>query len=195
MAKLYFRYGTMGCGKSIDLLKVAYNYEERGKKVMIITAGIDDRYEVGKITTRIGLNKDAHVFLSDTNLYSLCKSLDYTPDCILIDEAQFLNKKQVYQLSNLVDYENIPIICYGLRADFRNELFEGSRELLSICDKIEELKTICECSKKATVNMRVIDGKVVTTGDQILIGDLQYIPVCRKCYKERIKLDGQKQVN
>ena len=191
MSKLYFRYGTMGCGKSIDLIKVAYNYEERGKKVLLITAGIDDRYEVGKITTRIGLKRSCKVFFQDTNIYNMCKTLDYLPDCILIDEAQFLNKKQVYQLSNLVDYDNIPVICYGLRSDFKNELFEGSKELLSICDKIEEIKTICDCGSKASVNMRIIDNKVASTGDQIVIGDSQYKSVCRKCYKERISEDGK----
>ncbi len=189
MAKLYFRYSCMGAGKSIDLLKVAFNYEERGHKVMLITAGIDDRYEVGKITTRIGLSKDANIFIEDTNIYDMCKSLEYIPSCVLVDEAQFLTAAQVKQLSNIVDYLDIPVICYGLKNDFKNELFEGSRELLTMADKIEELKTICECGKKATCNMRLLNGKIVTTGNQILIGDLEYKSICRKCYKERIKKD------
>ena len=192
MAKLYFRYSCMGAGKSIDLLKVAFNYEERDYKVMLITAEIDDRYEKGKITTRIGLSKDAYMFNNDTNLFNLCQSLDYVPACILVDEAQFLNRNHVDQLSDLVDYLDIPVICYGLRSDFRNELFEGSKALLSIADKIEELKTICECGKKATCNMRVLNGKVVTSGNQVFIGDLEYKSVCRKCYKERVKIDGEK---
>jgi thymidine kinase len=179
-------------GKSIDLLKVAYNYEERGYKVMLLTAEIDDRYEKGKITTRIGISKDAHTFNNDVNLYNTCESLNYVPACILVDEAQFLSKQHVDQLSDIVDNLDIPVICYGLRSDFRNHLFEGSKELLSIADKIEELKTICECGKKATVNMRILNGKVATSGDQVLIGDLEYKSVCRKCYKERVKIDGKK---
>ena len=159
---------------------------------MLVTAEIDDRYEKGKITTRIGVSKDAYTFNDDTNLYNLCLSLDYVPACVLVDEAQFLNKEHVEQLSDLVDYLDIPVICYGLRCDFKNELFEGSKALLTRSDKIEELKTICECGKKATCNMRILNGKIVTSGNQILIGDLEYKSVCRKCYKEREKIDGKK---
>jgi len=179
-------------GKSIDLLKVGFNYEERGYKVMLLTAEIDNRYEKGKITTRMGISKDAYTFSDNVNLYDLCVSLDYVPACILVDEAQFLSKKHVEQLSDIVDYMDIPVICYGLRSDFKNELFEGSKALLSISDKIEELKTICDCGKKATVNMRILNGSVATSGDQVLIGDLEYKSVCRKCYKERVKIDGKK---
>lgn len=195
MAKLYFRYACMGAGKSIDLLKVAYNYEERGHKVMLLTAEIDDRFGKGKITTRIGVSRDAHTFGINTNLYELCNSLDYVPACVLIDEAQFLTKQQVDELTDIVDDLDIPVICYGLRSDFRNELFEGSRALLAISDKIEELKTICDCGKKATCNIRMVDGKATISGDQIFIGNLEYKSVCRKCYKERVKKDGEKQNN
>lgn len=179
-------------GKSIDLLKVAYNYEERGHKVTLFTAEIDDRYAKGKITTRIGISRDAFMFNNDTNLDSFCKSLDYIPSCILIDEAQFLSKEHVKQLSDIVDYLDIPVICYGLRTDFRNELFEGSEALLSIADKIEELKTICDCGKKATCNMRIVNDRIIISGNQIVIGDLEYRSVCRKCYKERVKNDAKK---
>lgn len=179
-------------GKSIDLLKVAFNYEERDYKVILFTAEIDDRYEKGKITTRIGISKDAYMFNNNTNLYNFCLSLNYVPACILVDEAQFLSKEHVNQLSNLVDYLDIPVICYGLRSDFKNELFEGSKALLNISDKIEELKTICKCGKKATCNMRILNGKIATSGNQVLIGDLEYKSVCRKCYKERVKIDGEK---
>jgi thymidine kinase len=192
MAKLYFRYACMGAGKSIDLLKVAFNYEERGLKVMLLTAEIDDRYEKGKITTRMGISKDAYTFSDEVNLYKLCKSLDYVPACVLIDEAQFLNKEHVNQLTDIVDYLDIPVICYGLKSDFRNELFDGSKALLTMADKIEELKTICQCGKKATCNMRILNGKIITSGNQILIGDLEYKSVCRKCYKKRVKDDGKK---
>lgn len=185
MSKLYFRYGAMGSGKTIDLLKVAYNYKERNQKVIIYTAKIDDRYEVGKITTRIGLQSDASTFDSNTNIYREIKQLDEKPDCILIDEAQFLNRKQVIQLTDVVDILDIPVICYGLRTNFKMNFFEGSHPLMEMADKIEEIKTICECGKKATVNMRMINGVPVTTGPDILIGgNDSYKAVCRKCYKK-----------
>lgn len=188
MAKLYFRYGAMGSGKSIDLLKVAYNYEERDGKVALYTAAIDTRYGTGKITTRIGINKEAIVFSKNTNILDSVKELEYKPDCILIDESQFLTKEQVSQIGDIVDYLNIPVICYGLRTDFRGELFEGSKELFAIADKIEEIKTICKCGKKATYNMRMVDGKPVNKGEKILIGGNEsYISLCRRCYKESFK--------
>ena len=176
MAKLYYRYGTMGSGKTIDLLKVAYNYEERGKECLLIALSTDTRYGVGKITC-----------FKDTNIYEYVNSLEKKPDCILVDECNFLTKKQVRELSDIVDLLDIPVICYGLRSDFKCELFEGSEALMAIADKIEEIKTICECGRKATVNMRYINGKVVTNGDKIVIGgNDMYKAVCRKCYKKYI---------
>ena len=187
MAKLYYRYGTMGSGKTIDLLKVAYNYEERGKECLLIALSTDTRYGVGKITTRIGLQRDAFTCFKDTNIYEYVNSLEKKPDCILVDECNFLTKKQVRELSDIVDLLDIPVICYGLRSDFKCELFEGSEALMAIADKIEEIKTICECGRKATVNMRYINGKVVTNGDKIVIGgNDMYKAVCRKCYKKYI---------
>ncbi|MEG2310659.1 MAG: thymidine kinase [Clostridia bacterium] len=194
MAKLYFRYSPMGAGKSIDLLKVAYNYEERGLGVILFTAKLDNRYGVGKIHTRIGLSRDAYTFDADINLFDVVQN-KCRPACVLVDEAQFLSTKHVDQLSDIVDFLDIPVICYGLRADFRNELFEGSKRLFTIADKIEELKTICDCGKKAVMNMRLLDGKIVTIGEQILIGDAEYKSVCRKCYKEKIANDFKKDVN
>lgn len=185
MSKLYFRYGAMGSGKTIDLLKVAYNYKERNQKVLIYTAKIDNRYEVGKITTRIGIQADALTFDSKTNFYRDIKKLEEKPDCILIDEAQFLTKKQAVNLSDVTDFLDIPVICYGLRADFQMNFFEGSGALMEVADKIEEIKTICECGKKATINMRMINGIPTTTGEKILIGgNDSYKSVCRKCYKK-----------
>lgn len=184
MAKLYFRYGAMGCGKSVDLLKVAFNYEERGQKVLLYTTFLDDRYQVGKITTRIGLSRNAKIFSKETNLFNDIVAFN-SISCVLVDEAQFLTSKQVYELSDVVDKLNIPVICYGLRTDFRMNFFEGSKTLMEMADKIEELKTICECGNKATINMRYIDGKPVTTGSQVLIGGNEsYKSVCRKCYKK-----------
>lgn len=187
MAKLYFRYGAMGSGKSIDLLKVAYNYEERGQKVLIFTANIDNRAGVGKVWTRIGLSKEAETFSEDKNLFEIVKNYKFRPDCILVDEANFLSEKNVYELSDVVDELNIPVICYGLRADFRQKFFSGSKTLMEIADKIEEIKTICECGSKATVNMRIVNGKPTIEGEKILIGGNEsYKSVCRKCYKNYI---------
>ena len=190
MAKLYFRYSSMGAGKSIDLLKVAYNYEERQQKVVLMTSGIDDRYGKDKITTRIGLQRKAISIKNDDNIYEYIKKLTYIPACILIDEAQFLSEKQVDELTDIVDFLDIPVICYGLRTDFRFNLFQGSKRLLAVADKIEEIKTICDCGKKAIANMRIIDGKPTISGDQVYIGGNEsYKAVCRKCYKKKLGLD------
>ncbi len=187
MAKLYFRYGAMGSGKTIDLLKVAYNYEERGQKVLIFTSALDNRYDVGKITTRVGLQRDAIAVNKEFDIFEYIKKEKERPDCILVDEANFLTRKQVWELSDVVDLLDIPVICYGLRSDFRLNFFEGSGPLMEIADKIEEIKTICECGAKATVNMRFVDSKAVTDGEQVFIGGNEsYKSVCRKCYKKYI---------
>ena len=175
-------------GKTIDLLKVAYNYEERGQSIMIFTANIDDRYEVGTITTRIGISRQCNIFSNDTNLFYEITKRFSKPDCILIDECQFLTKSQVKQLTDIVDLLDIPIICYGLRTDFKQNFFEGSEALMRLADKIEEIKTICDCGSKATINMRLVDGKATTSGDQILIGgNDSYKSVCRKCFRKYIE--------
>lgn len=188
MAKLYFRYGAMGCGKTIDLLKVAYNYEERNKKVLVLSPAKDDRYGVGKITTRIGLERESVVVNEDMNIYQYVRKLEKKVDAILVDEAQFFTKEQIYQLSDIVDYLDIPVMCYGLRADFQTNFFQGSGPLMAIADSIEEIKTVCECGKKATINMRFVNGKAVSEGDQVVIGGNDtYKSVCRKCYKRYIQ--------
>lgn len=185
MAKLYFRYGTMGSGKTIDLLKVAYNYRERNQDVILLTSAIDDRYGKNRITTRIGLSEECYAFFNNENLFEYVKKLKKKPDAILVDEAQFMTKEQVYNLSDVVDYLNIPVICYGLRADFKNEIFEGSLALMEMADKIEEIKTICECGSKATCNLRMIGNRPVKDGEKIFIGGNEaYIALCRKCYKK-----------
>ena len=185
MAKLYFRYSSMNAVKSLDLLKVAYNYEERGQEVLLLTSGLDDRYGLGKITSRVGLEKEAIMINKETNVLELFKTKDNI-SCVLVDEVQFFTKAQIYQLSDIVDYHNIPVICYGLRSDFMLEPFEGSKYLMSLADNIEELKTICHCGKKATINAKVIDNEIVTIGNQVEIGGNElYVSLCRKCYKER----------
>ncbi|MEG1059793.1 MAG: thymidine kinase, partial [Clostridia bacterium] len=125
-----------------------------------------------------------------SNIYNIVSDLEILPDCILIDEAQFLSKKHVEQLSDIVDYLNVPVICYGLRCDFRQEFFIGSKHLLEIADKIEEIKTICKCGRKATANMRIVNGEVITNGEKVMIGGNEsYVALCRKCYKKAVK-DG-----
>lgn len=182
MAKLYFKYGTMGSGKSIDLLKVAYNYKERGQNVLLFNSRLDNRFSKGNITTRIGLKQEAIMFNDATNFIDIISDIDYDIDCILIDESQFLKKEQVDQLGMIVDNYTIPIICYGLKTDFQTNLFEGSKRLLEIADKLEEIRTICVCSKKAIINARLDNNHIVVEGEQILIGDLEYQAFCRSCY-------------
>lgn len=186
MAQLFFKYGAMNSGKTIEILKVAHNYEEQNKPVVLLTSGLDTREGVGVISSRIGLKREATPIFAETNLYELIVNLDYRPYCILIDESQFLQKHHVLALANVVDKLNIPVMAFGLKNDFRNELFEGSKYLLLYADKIEELKTICWfCHKKATMNLHYIDGQPVYEGDQVQIGGNEaYYPVCRKHYFE-----------
>ncbi|MEC0227478.1 MULTISPECIES: thymidine kinase [Paenibacillus] len=187
MAKLYFRYGTMNSGKSIEVLRVAHNYEEQGKKALLLTSVVDDRFGVGKVVSRIGMQKNALVVDDKLDMVELAKTEQ--PNCILVDEAQFLSKEQVAQLIVIVDDLNIPVIAYGLRADFMGQLFEGSNALIAAADTIEEIKTVCwYCDKKAIMNMRCKDGEPIFHGEQIQIGGNEsYVPVCRKCYASKRK--------
>lgn len=185
MAQLFFKYGAMNSGKSIEILKVAHNYEEQGKKVILMTSVIDNRDEVGYISSRIGLKRQAEVVDKNTDIYESVKNRDEGPiACVLVDEAQFLSKEQILQLTKIVDELNVPVMAFGLKNDFQNELFEGTKYLLLLADKLEEMKTICWfCTKKASMNMRMADGKPVYNGDQIAIGgNDMYYPVCRKHY-------------
>lgn len=188
LAKLYFRYGTMNSGKSIEVLRTAHNYEEQGKKVMLLTPAIDNRSGVGIIASRIGMQKEAIIIKENADMFEIARAEH--PNCIIIDEAQFLQKHHILQLVSIVDELSIPVIAYGLRADFMGELFEGSYHLLALADKIEEIKTICwYCDRKATMNMRLHDGEPVFHGQQVFIGGNEsYLPVCRKCYTSRKKL-------
>ena len=176
MAKLYFRYGTMGSGKTANALMVKYNYEERGQKALIVKPETDSRDGLRTISSRMGLKGECVLFDDLTN----SMILEY--DCIIVDEAQFLNRTQVDFLVHIVDDLNIPVICYGLRADFKGELFEGSERLLAFADTIEENKTICWCGKKATFNTRFDEnGLVVKEGEQIVLGSNdKYVGLCRK---------------
>lgn len=190
MAQLFFRYGAMNSGKSIDILKVKHNYEENGRNVILMTSVIDDRDGVGYVSSRIGLKQRAVLISKDSDTEEVIHiemgKSSQSINCILVDEAQFLTKEQVKQLSNIADYNGIPVICYGLKNDFQNNLFEGSKALMEYADKIEEIKTLCKyCDSKATMNLRIHDKTPVYHGEQIKIGGNEsYVPVCRKHYKK-----------
>lgn len=192
MAQLYFYYSAMNAGKSTSLLQSAYNYKERGMDVLLLTALIDDRYGEGVISSRIGLKSEAKTFTTETEL-SRC-ILDWQAkenkqySCIFVDEAQFLTKNQVDQLADIVDNHNIPVLCYGLRSDFMGELFPGSQRLLTIADKLTELKTICHCGRKAIMIVRLDEqGNAVSQGEQVVIGgEDTYVSMCRTHYNKAI---------
>lgn len=183
MAKLYFRYGSMGSSKTANALMVKYNYEERGQNVILVKPEIDTRDDEGIIKSRMGLKAPVVTISKDKNIIELI-DIYKKVDCIIVDEAQFLNKQQVHQLCTLVDDYNIPVICYGLRTDFIGNLFEGSQWLLALADSIEEVKTVCFCGKKAIMNMRLNDGEPVFEGEQVQIGGNEsYIAVCRNHWR------------
>ena len=190
MAKLYFQYSTMNAGKSTVLLQAAHNYSERGMKPYLMTAKLDNRAGKGKIESRIGINEKSEVFSHGENLFlKLQKKLELTSiDCVFIDEAQFLTKEQVWQLARAVDDLKVPIMCFGLRVDFRGELFPGSATLLAISDEMREVRTICHCGKKATMVVRKDhSGKVITAGEQIQIGGNEtYVSLCRRHWREEV---------
>jgi thymidine kinase len=184
MAQMYFKYGTMNSGKSIDILKVAHNYEEEGKPVLLMTSSLDTREGTGVVASRMGISHEAVAIDETMAVFDFVSGLSEKPFCILIDEAQFLTKNNIYDFARVVDELNIPVMAYGLKNDFRNELFEGSKYLLLLADKIEEVKTICwYCEKKATMVLRLLDGKPIFEGAQVQIGGNEsYIPVCRWHY-------------
>ena len=188
MAKLYFYYSSMNAGKSTALLQSSYNYRERGMQTLVLAPKLDDRYGVGKVTSRIGLETNATTFQVDDDLFRVITKLhDDTPlHCVLVDEAQFLTKEQVYQLGQITDELNIPVLAYGLRTDFQGEPFEGSKYLLAWADNLKELKAICFCGSKATMVIRLdADGNAITQGSQVEIGgNDRYVSMCRKHFKE-----------
>jgi thymidine kinase len=188
MAKLYFYYSSMNAGKSTALLQSSYNYRERGMNTLVMAPQLDDRYGTGKVTSRIGIESEATVFERDDNLLDAVKTLHVEKPlhCVLIDEAQFLTRDQVFQLSDVTDTLNIPVLAYGLRTDFQGEPFEGSKYLLAWSDNLKELKAICHCGGKATMVLRLDpEGNTVTQGSQVEIGgNDRYISMCRKHFKE-----------
>ena len=187
MAKLYFHYGAMNCGKSSALLQVKHNYEERGMKVILCSPVVDTRSGMGVVKSRIGIESKSLSFSEHTDFYiDLIGIAKGRYSCVIIDEAQFLTEAHVSQLARIADDFDIPVMCYGLRTDFQGKLFPGSKALMELADKIVEIKTICWCGAKATMVVRYVDGKPVRTGEQILIGDQEYVSMCRKHYMQTV---------
>ena len=188
MAKLYFHYSTMNAGKSTALLQADYNYRERGMGTLRLTARIDTRSGRGQIRSRIGISEPAETFATTSDLYDvIARHMEHGPcACVFIDEAQFLTDVQVWQLARAVDDLGVPVMCYGLRVDFRGQLFPGSAALLALSDEMREVRTICHCGKKATMVVRMgSDGEVLAEGDQIEVGgNERYVSLCRRHWRE-----------
>lgn len=192
MAQLYFYYSSMNAGKSTHLLQSSYNYNECGLRTILYTAKIDDRYSQGKISSRLGINADAQLFNSETDLLHEVNTMQAQSPvaCVLIDEAQFLTKPQVKQLTDIVDELQIPVLAYGIRTDFLGQTFSGSAALLAWADKLVELKTICHCGRKANFVIRLnSDGNAATYGEQVEVGgNERYQALCRKHFKDFLPL-------
>ena len=199
MAKLYFKYGAMGSSKTAQALITKYNYEENDLKVWLIKPSADTRDGAQVLRSRIGLESLVEVIPPDVDVYArFLGSRVRRCDVIIVDECQFLTEAQIDQLRSIVDDHNIPVMCFGLRTDFQTRLFPGSRRLMEVADAIQEIKTICDCGAKATVNARINDGYIVTEGAQVVLGGNDcYIAMCHRCYKngirehKKIKLHGQ----
>ena len=189
MAKLYFKYGAMGSSKTAQALITKYNYEENGMKVWLIKPSADIRDGVNILRSRIGLEAEVEVIPPKTDVYRLFeKTRNGHCDIIIVDECQFLTVEQIDQLRAIVNEFNIPVICFGLRTDFQTKLFPGSLRLMEVADTIQEIKTMCDCGAKATVNARVINGYIVTEGEQVVLGGNDaYIAMCHKCYIRGIR--------
>lgn len=189
MAKLYFRYGTVGSAKTLNLLAVTHNYQQQKKKVLLLKPHLDVRFGLDEVTSRAGLTKKADMLLDDDTVLHPAAFMDIS--CVLVDEAQFLSKSLIDQLRYIATVMGIPVICYGLRTDFRGELFEGARRLFEVADSFEEVKTTCAfCNKKAIFNLKLVDGLPTLTGPTIELGtEEKYLPACSSCYRQQ--LEGQ----
>ena len=190
MAKLYFKYGAMGSSKTANALIAKFNYEERDMKVWLIKPDVDNRDGVAVVRSRIGLEAPATVIRASDDILEMYEELDDI-DVIIADECQFFTEDHIDQMRQIVDNFDVPVMCFGLRTDFRTKLFPGSRRLFELADSITEIKTICECGAKATVNARIApDGRVITSGQQVFIGgNDSYIAMCHKCYVRHIRED------
>ncbi len=190
MAKLYFKYGAMGSSKTANALIAKFNYEERDMKVWLIKPDVDNRDGVSKVRSRIGLEAPATVIRASDDILEMYEERE-DADVIIADECQFFTEDHIDQMRQIVDNFDVPVMCFGLRTDFRTKLFPGSRRLFELADSITEIKTICECGAKATVNARIApDGRVITSGQQVFIGgNDSYIAMCHKCYVKHIRED------
>lgn len=189
MAKLYFSYAAMNAGKSTILLQAAHNYRERGMSVLLLTSSLYREEEDGHISSRIGIGAEATLYSAGDNLFALIdeRMMKGALHAIFVDEAQFLTRDQVWQLARVADHLGVPVLAYGLRTDFQGELFEGSAALLAIADSLREVRTICECGRKATMVIRLgPDGEALTTGDQVSIEKATYLSLCRRHWEERM---------
>jgi thymidine kinase len=187
MPKLYFRYGTMGSSKTANALMVKFNYEEKGYKVALMKPSTDNRDGTDVIKSRIGLQGKAIVISKNDNIMEWYITKSNFPDVIIIDEAQFLTEEQVNQLKDIA-IKYIPVLCFGLKTDFQTHFFEGSKRLFEIADSIQEIKSICKCGRKAEVNARINNGKIIKTGEQVQIGGNEsYIGMCYKCWKDNTR--------
>ena len=199
MAKLYFYFAAMNAGKSTTLLQADFNYRERGMATMLWTAAHDDRVGAGRIGSRLGLTLDVNAYSPDIDLFAAVSGELKRRElhCILIDEAQFLTRDHVLQLCRLCDEVNLPVLCYGLRTDFQGNLFEGSAALLALADALIELKAVCDCGRKATMNLRVDqDGHAVASGEQTEIGgNDRYVALCRRHFFERLREGEERQLS
>ena len=199
MAKLYFKYGAMGSSKTAQALITKYNYEENDLQVWLIKPSADTRDGAAILRSRIGLEAQVEVIAPEVDIYArFLGGKARRSDVIIVDECQFLTEKQIDQLRNIVNEHNIPVLCFGLRTDFQTHLFPGSRRLMELADCIEEIKTMCDCGSKATVNARISDGYIVTEGAQVVLGgNDSYIAMCHRCYirgireHKKIKLHGK----
>jgi len=190
MAKLYFNYSTMNAGKSTVLLQAAYNYNERGMQTYLLTANFDHRSGPGKIASRIGIDAEADTFSQETDLFAMIEARIAKSEiaCVLVDEAQWMTKEQVWQLARAVDDLGVPVMCYGLRVDFQGELFPGSATLLALADEMREIRTICHCGRKATMVIRQDEnGEAMMAGPQIQVGGNEtYVSLCRRHWREAV---------
>ena len=199
MAKLYFKYGAMGSSKTAQALITKYNYEENDLRVWLIKPSADTRDGAETLRSRIGLEAQVEVIAPEVDIYArFLGGKARRSDVIIVDECQFMTEKQIDQLRTIVDEHNIPVMCFGLRTDFQTRLFPGSRRLMEVADTIQEIKTMCDCGCKATVNARINDGYIVTEGAQVVLGGNDcYIAMCHKCYvrgireHKKIKLHGE----
>ena len=189
MSKLYFRHGAMDSAKTMNLLAVAHNYRKQGKRVLLVAPELDDRFGRGRISSRAGLEADADLLVREDTVLD-AKLFDGI-DCILVDEVQFLSPAIIDQLWLIKLLLDVPVICYGLRTDFRTQLFPGARRLMELADSIEEIKVTCQyCNRKACFNLRKVDGRAVVEGEQIVLGEAQYAPVCGRHYLDAAGWDG-----